>query len=71
MGDEEPVLASKTEDLNFWDSFREITLESPTKAGAFFDPVCGQDLNWEEPDVLWFRRVIRRSIDVASHIQAS
>jgi hypothetical protein len=38
---------------------------------AFFDLVCGQDPNWEAPDVPWLRRVVSRSIDVASHIKAS
>jgi hypothetical protein len=71
MGDAEPVLAAKTDDPRFWDSFRENTLESPTMAVAFFDLVCGQDPNWEAPDVPWLRRVVSRSIDVASHVKAS
>ena len=60
MGDAEPVLASKTDDPRFWDSFRENTLESPTMAVAFFDLVCGQDPNWEAPDVPWLRRVVEQ-----------
>jgi hypothetical protein len=70
MGDAEPVLASKTDDPRFWDSFRENALESPTMAVAFFDLVCGQDPNWEAPDVPWLRRVVSRSIDVASHVKS-
>ncbi|MBP9173765.1 MAG: hypothetical protein KBF54_04400, partial [Rhizobiales bacterium] len=69
MGDAEPVLAEKTDDPRFWDSFRENALESPTMAVAFFDLVCGQDPNWEAPDVPWLRRVVSRSIDVASQLQ--
>ena len=60
MGDEEPVLASKTGDPRFWDSFRENTLESPTTAIAFFDLVCGQDPNWDAPDVPWLRLVVAK-----------
>ncbi len=60
MGDEQPVLASTTDDPQFWDSFRENTLESPTTAIAFFDLVCGQDPNWDAPDVPWLRLVVAK-----------
>ena len=58
MGDEEPASAAKADDPNFWDSFRENTLESPSMAVAFFDLVCGQEPNWEAPDVPWLRRIV-------------
>ena len=60
MGDAEPVSAPKTEDPRFWDSFRENTLESPSMAVAFFDVVCGQEPNWNAPDVPWLRHVVER-----------
>jgi hypothetical protein len=58
MGAEEPKPVRSTEDPHFWDSFRENALESPTMAIAFFDLVCGQDPNWDAPDVPWFRRAL-------------
>lgn len=58
MGDEEPASAAKADDPKFWDSFRENTLESPSMAIAFFDLVCGQEPNWEAPDVPWLRRIV-------------
>ena len=60
MGSAEPVSAPKTDDPGFWDSFRENTLESPSVAIAFFDLVCGQEPNWDAPDVPWMRRVFER-----------
>jgi hypothetical protein len=60
MGEEEPVSAAKADDPLFWDSFRENALENPMMAVAFFDLVCGQDPNWEAPDVPWLRRVVER-----------
>ena len=60
MGDVEPVSTRKTDDPSFWDSFRENTLETPAMAIAFFDLVCGQEPNWDAPDVPWLRRVIER-----------
>lgn len=60
MGDEEPVPAKKTDDLAFWDSFREHAAESPAAAIAFFDLVCGQDPNWDAPEVPWLRRAFRQ-----------
>jgi hypothetical protein len=58
MGAEEPRAARSADDPRFWDSFRENALESPSMAIAFFDLVCGQDPNWEAPDVPWFRRAL-------------
>jgi hypothetical protein len=58
MGAEEPRTARSADDPRFWDSFRENALESPSMAIAFFDLVCGQDPNWEAPDVPWFRRAL-------------
>jgi hypothetical protein len=58
MGEEEPKTARSAEDPQFWDSFRENAHESPATAIAFFDLVCGQEPNWDAPDVPWFRRVL-------------
>jgi hypothetical protein len=58
MGIEEPRTARSADDPRFWDSFRENALESPSMAIAFFDLVCGQDPNWEAPDVPWFRNAL-------------
>lgn len=65
MGDEEPASAAKADDPKFWDSFRENTLESPSMAVAFFDLVCGQEPNWEAPDVPWMRRIVEREKKLA------
>jgi hypothetical protein len=63
MGDEEPVAAQSTDDPRFWDSFRENALESPAAAIAFFDLVCGQEPNWNAPDVPWMRRAFMERMD--------
>ncbi len=47
--------AAATDDPQFWASFRENAAESPATAIAFFDLVCGQEPNWEAPDVPWMR----------------
>lgn len=62
MGAEEPTLGHSADDPRFWDSFRENTHESPSMAIAFFDLVCGQDPNWDAPDVPWFRRALSAGI---------
>ena len=58
MGDEEPVPAKAADDPSFWDSFRENALESPATAIAFFDLVCGENPNWDAPDVPWLRKAL-------------
>ena len=63
MGDEEPVAAQATDDPRFWDSFRENALESPAAAIAFFDLVCGQEPNWDAPDIPWMRRTFMERMD--------
>ncbi|MBC8037281.1 MAG: hypothetical protein H7X89_08690 [Rhizobiales bacterium] len=63
MGDDEPSQAEVTDDPRFWDSFRENALESPAAAIAFFDLVCGQEPNWEAPDVPWMRRTFMERMD--------
>jgi hypothetical protein len=60
MGDEEPASGANIDEPGFWDSFRENTLESPAMAVAFFDLVCGQEPNWDAPDVPWLRRIVER-----------
>lgn len=63
LGDIEPQAAAATDDPRFWDSFRENVAETPANAIAFFDMVCGQQPNWDAPDVPWMRRtfVARRA----------
>ncbi len=58
MGREELASAPRTDDPSFWDSFRENALESPSMAVAFFDLVCGENPNWDAPDVPWLRHVL-------------
>lgn len=60
MGDEEPVPAKSADETAFWDSFREHAAESPATAIAFFDLVCGNDPNWEAPEVPWLRSAFRQ-----------
>lgn len=59
MGETKPVAGHASDDPAFWDSFRENTAESPEAAVAFFDLVCGQDPNWDAPDVPWLRNALR------------
>jgi hypothetical protein len=70
MGDTEPVSSQKTQDPSFWDSFKENTLESPAVAIAFFDLFCGQEPNWEAPDVPWLRHVVERQKKLPSNTDA-
>jgi hypothetical protein len=60
MGAEELSSEGLVDDPAFWDSFKENTIESPASAVAFFDLVCGQDPNWDAPDVPWLRDAQRR-----------
>lgn len=60
MGREDLTSVPRAEDAAFWDSFRENSLESPAMAVAFFDLVCGENPNWDAPDVPWLRHVIDR-----------
>lgn len=59
MGETAPGVEGLSDDPAFWDSFRENTAESPAEAVAFFDLVCGQDPNWDAPDVPWLRNALR------------
>ncbi len=68
LGDPEPGSSQKIEDPRFWDSFRENTLETPAIAIAFFDLVCGQEPNWDAPDVPWLRRVVERQKKLSSNM---
>jgi hypothetical protein len=56
MGEEEPDTDHAADEPQFWDSFRENVAESPATAVAFFDIVCGNEPNWDAPDVPWLRR---------------
>jgi hypothetical protein len=59
MGENEPAAEGMAEDPAFWDSFKENASESSSTAVAFFDLVCGQDPNWDAPDVPWLRNAAR------------
>ena len=61
MGEEELSGEGMADDPAFWDSFKENAIESPASAVAFFDLVCGQDPNWDAPDVPWLRNAVRGS----------
>lgn len=58
MGRDELNATARADEAAFWDSFRENSLESPAMAVAFFDLVCGEDPNWDAPDVPWLRHVV-------------
>jgi hypothetical protein len=60
MGETEPESGGPSDDPAFWDSFKENTLESPVSAIAFFDLVCGQEPNWDAPDVPWMRKALKQ-----------
>jgi hypothetical protein len=66
MGEDEPSGEGLADDPAFWDSFKENAIESPASAVAFFDLVCGQDPNWDAPDVPWLRNAVRGSRLLAS-----
>ena len=59
MGETKPIDDVLADDPAFWDSFRENTAESPAAAVAFFDLVCGNEPNWDAPDVPWLRHALR------------
>jgi hypothetical protein len=61
MGESEPLDGGLSDDPAFWDSFKENASESPATAVAFFDLVCGQDPNWDAPDVPWMRDALRKT----------
>jgi hypothetical protein len=58
MGEAELSGEGLADDPAFWDSFKENAMESPANAVAFFDLVCGQDPNWDAPDVPWLRNAL-------------
>jgi hypothetical protein len=59
MGESEPEDGGPSDDPAFWDTFKENTASSPESAIAFFDLVCGQEPNWDAPDVPWMRRALK------------
>lgn len=59
IGEADLAVGGRSDDPLFWDSFRENTLESPATAIAFFDLVCGQEPNWDAPDVPWLRNALK------------
>ena len=61
MGETEPEYGGPSDDPAFWDTFKENTLESPASAIAFFDLVCGQEPNWDAPDVPWMRKALKQN----------
>lgn len=64
MGEEEPDTEHAGDDPQFWDTFRENVTKSPATAIAFFDIVCGNEPNWDAPDVPWLRKALRRRQDL-------
>lgn len=66
MGREDLNSTQRADEAAFWDSFRENSLESPATAVAFFDLVCGENPNWDAPDVPWLRQVIGRGHAIES-----
>lgn len=58
MGKMEPPAGGRADDPAFWDSFRENAADSPANAVAFFDLVCGNNPNWDAPDVAWMRKAL-------------
>jgi hypothetical protein len=59
MGENEPDARGPADDPVFWDTFKENTATSPETAIAFFDLVCGQEPNWDAPDVPWMRKALK------------
>ena len=59
MGETEPADGGPSDDPAFWDTFKENTAVNPETAIAFFDLVCGQEPNWDAPDVPWMRRALK------------
>jgi hypothetical protein len=59
LGDSEPTPTPSADEPSFWDSFRENAHEDPATAIAFFDLVCGEQPNWNAPDVPWLRKALR------------
>jgi hypothetical protein len=66
LGDSEPSATTATDDPSFWDSFRENAYEDPVTAIAFFDLVCGEEPNWNAPDVPWLRKALARHKKLAN-----
>ena len=60
MGETEPETGGPSDDPAFWDTFKENTMETPASAIAFFDLVCGQEPNWDAPDVPWMRKALKQ-----------
>ena len=60
LGETEPEGAAVAGTEAFWKSFRENTAENPANAIAFFDLVCGENPNWDAPDVPWLRAALSR-----------
>ena len=60
LGEAEPAGAAIAETPAFWQSFRENTAENPASAVAFFDLVCGENPNWDAPDVPWLRTALNQ-----------
>ncbi len=59
MGEVKPDTDHTADDPNFWDSFKENVAEDPATAVAFFDIVCGNEPNWDAPDVPWLRPALQ------------
>ena len=55
------------DDPAFWKSFRENVSEDASLAVGFFDMICGQEPNWEAPDVPWLRPAMRKGQATLAH----
>jgi hypothetical protein len=59
MGENGPEEGGPQDDPAFWDTFKENIESKPETAIAFFDLVCGQEPNWDAPDVPWLRKALK------------
>ncbi len=64
MGENSLAVAGGAQNPEFWDSFRENSIETPAIAIAFFDLICGQNPNWDMPDIPWARKALATKRDL-------
>ena len=64
MGENDIEVLGRSHDPAFWDSFRENSIETPAIAIAFFDLICGQNPNWDMPDIPWARKALATKRDL-------
>jgi hypothetical protein len=61
IGEEEPDTDKAPDSPAFWASFKENAADNPALAIAFFDLVCGNEPNWDAPDVPWLRKALTQA----------